>query len=99
MPYVEYPSTTSSMCWPFSSSYLPNVALSAPDGRPTAVTFMWSSVAISHDAREISVGGNRRAFSSDRDRHRLTTDAAPPLDGQAVRALLDADARSNERQR
>jgi hypothetical protein len=23
----------------------------------------------------------------------------PPLDGQAVRALLDADARSNERQR
>jgi hypothetical protein len=43
--------------------------------------------------------GTRRAFSSDRDRHRLTTDAAPPLDGPAVRALLDADARSNERQR
>jgi hypothetical protein len=87
------------MCWPFSSSYLPNVALSAPDGRPTAVTFMWSSVAISDDAREISVGGNPTRFFLDRDRHRLTTDAAPPPDGQAVRALLDADARSNKRQR
>jgi hypothetical protein len=56
-------------------------------------------VAISDDAREISVGGNPTRFFLDRDRHRLTTDAAPPLDGQAVRALLDADARSNERQR
>ena len=36
------------------------------------------------------------ALFLDRDRHRLTTDAALP-DGTATRALLDADVRSNER--
>jgi hypothetical protein len=54
---------------------------------------MWSSVAISDDAREISVGGNPTRFFLDRDRHRLTTDAAPPLDGQAVPIAIEEKAR------
>ena len=46
VPYVEYPKTTSSMCCPFSSVYFPHDAETAPDGMPTAVTVMWSSVAM-----------------------------------------------------
>jgi hypothetical protein len=43
--------------------------------------------------------GTRRAFSSIAIGTASPPTRPPPLDGQAVRALLEADARSNERQR